>query len=146
CCHSEHKFFVKATFYNGAQPMKTLCFFLLATSPVFAQNLPASVELERALEPIRASSGVPALGAAIVREDGEVVVAVTGVRKYGADTRAAVSDEWHLGSDTKAMTATIIAHLVEHGRLRWETTIGEVFKREGQSFPTEFRNITLLQL
>jgi hypothetical protein len=31
----------------------------------------------------------------------------------------------HLGSDTKAMTATVIGLMVERGRLRWDTTIEE---------------------
>jgi CubicO group peptidase (beta-lactamase class C family) len=44
------------------------------------------------------------------------------------------------------MTATLIGVLVERGKLRWDSTIGEVFTDMAQNFPKDFGNITLLQL
>ena len=128
--------------------MRPLAFTLvLAAVTAVAQSAPPNAtDVQRALEPIREKYKLPALGGAIVLEDGQVTLAVTGVRKSGTEVKATGADEWHLGSDTKAMTATVIAHLVEHGKLHWESTVSEVFPQVSRTFPEEFRNITLLQL
>jgi D-alanyl-D-alanine carboxypeptidase len=55
------------------------------------------------------------MGGAIVDSTGLRAVAVVGVRKKGETTEATPEDLWHLGSDTKAMTATMIAALIEQG-------------------------------
>jgi CubicO group peptidase (beta-lactamase class C family) len=98
------------------------------------------------LEPIRVKHGFPALGGAIVTSDGLQQMAVTGVRKAGTTVDAAPGDLWHLGSDTKAMTAVVIAKLVEQHKLTWQTTIGEVLPKQVAAGSEAFRGITLLQL
>jgi CubicO group peptidase (beta-lactamase class C family) len=98
------------------------------------------------IEPIRQKHRVPALGAAIVTSRGVVVSAVTGTRKAGTDVAATIGDRWHLGSDTKAMTAVIVATFVERGKLTFDTTLGEVFSEFATGFPPEFRAITITQL
>lgn len=45
---------------------------------------------------------------------------------YGTNIRVTIDDRFHLGSDTKAMTATLAGILVDDGKLRWTSTIGEV--------------------
>jgi len=85
------------------------------------------------LEPIRQKHRLPALAGAIVTEKGAVAIGAVG-----ATTNAL----WHIGSDTKAMTATMIAVLVHQGRLKWETTVGEVFP----DAPEALRKVTLLHL
>lgn len=80
------------------------------------------------LEPLRAASKLPALGAVVV-EGGRIVAAgMTGVRKAGSDAPARLDDPFHLGSNTKAMTALLVARLAEQGTLSFETTLGEVFR------------------
>ena len=56
-----------------------------------------------------------ALAAALVNSKGLVAVGAVGVRKRGDTTAVTVDDQFHLGSDTKAMTATLIARMVEKG-------------------------------
>ncbi|MEX2219660.1 MAG: serine hydrolase domain-containing protein [Phycisphaerales bacterium] len=85
-------------------------------------------DLSGILEPIRAGAKVPAMAGALVSGGKVVAIGATGVRKEGEGARATTSDLWHLGSNTKAMTAAMIATLVEDGTLRWESTVGEVFK------------------
>jgi CubicO group peptidase (beta-lactamase class C family) len=41
-----------------------------------------------------------------------------------------VGDAWHLGSDTKAMTATLVGLYVDRGKLRFENTVGDLFRGE----------------
>jgi CubicO group peptidase (beta-lactamase class C family) len=98
------------------------------------------------LEPIRARHGFPALGGAIVTSRGLTAMAVTGVRKAGTEVAATPDDLWHLGSDTKAMTAVWIARVVGSGRLTWDSTIGGVLAKQTAGAPEAFRSITLLQL
>jgi CubicO group peptidase (beta-lactamase class C family) len=103
--------------------------------------------MSAALEAIRIRHRLPALGGAIVTSKGLTAMAVTGVRKYGTDALAMPDDRWHLGSDTKAMTAAWIELVIERTpKLRWESTIGAVLPDEVAGAPDAFRNITLLQL
>jgi CubicO group peptidase (beta-lactamase class C family) len=52
---------------------------------------------------------------------GRVCAGWEGRRDEAADDWGPVSP----GSDTKAMTATLMAVLVEEGKLKWTTTVGE---------------------
>jgi CubicO group peptidase (beta-lactamase class C family) len=36
------------------------------------------------------------------------------------------TDQWHLGSITKSMTASLVARLVDAGALQWDETVGDV--------------------
>jgi CubicO group peptidase (beta-lactamase class C family) len=69
-----------------------------------------------------------------------------GVRKYGADSPVTVDDQFHLGSDTKAMTATLLAMLVEAGKLSWNTTLEQVFPDLAGKVNPAYRKVTLEQL
>jgi CubicO group peptidase (beta-lactamase class C family) len=100
----------------------------------------------RLLKPIREKFHVPALAAAIVTSEGVQYVGAVGVRKRGTDVAVTLDDQWHLGSDGKAMTATLVARLVERGQLKWETTVGEVFTDFAAQMNPDFKNVTLLQL
>ncbi len=109
----------------------------------FDQN---DAEIVAMLEPIRVKHGLPALGGAIVSSQGLRSLGVTGVRKARTDVAATPDDLWHLGSDTKAMTAVVIAKLVEQGKLTWDTTIEAVLPKPVANARPEFSGITLLQL
>jgi CubicO group peptidase (beta-lactamase class C family) len=98
------------------------------------------------LKKVHTQFDVPAISGAIVTSQGLVAYGVTGVRKRGAKARATPNDLWHLGSDTKAMTATLVARLVEQKKVKWDTTLGEVFAGDGFNIQPDFRGVTLLQL
>jgi CubicO group peptidase (beta-lactamase class C family) len=68
-----------------------------------------------------------AMAGAIVGGEALEAVGVDGVRERGKPERATIDDQWHLGSCTKSMTATLIAGLVEEKKLSFDTTIGQVF-------------------
>jgi CubicO group peptidase (beta-lactamase class C family) len=114
-----------------------------AESVVLNQNDPAIAAL---LEPIRVKHQLPALGGAIVTSQGVRALGVTGVRKTGTDVAATADDLWHLGSDTKAMTAVVVAKLVEQRKLTWDTTIEAVLPKQAANARPAFGAITLLQL
>lgn len=93
----------------------------------------AHADVAEVLGPIREKHKLPALAGAIVTEQGMIAVGAVG-----ATTNAL----WHIGSNTKAMTATLIAMLVEQGKLKWETSVGEVFPEADEAL----RKVTLLHL
>ena len=98
------------------------------------------------LDSIRNARNVPALGAAFIRGDGSVTSAVAGVRKRGTDVRATTEDQWPLASNTKAMTATLLATFVEQGALTWEKTLAELFPELRAGFRGKFGAITVTHL
>jgi D-alanyl-D-alanine carboxypeptidase len=83
--------------------------------------------LKEQLETVRAQSGIPAIAALVGDSKRVRAFACVGVRRAGSHERIRPDDPFHIGSCTKAMTATVAARLVEQGKLRWETTLAEAF-------------------
>ena len=50
-----------------------------------------------------------------------VAAGAVGTRRVGTNIPVGIDDRFHIGSDTKAMTALLAAMLVEEGKLRWDT-------------------------
>jgi len=98
------------------------------------------------LEAIRARHDLPALGAAVVTSRGLKAVGVVGVRKRGSDVKATVNDRFHIGSDTKSLTAALAARLIERGKLDWDMTLDKAFPDLKGEVPDDFRAITLSHL
>jgi D-alanyl-D-alanine carboxypeptidase len=94
-----------------------------------AEPLPADVlRIDDRVEALRVEAGVPALGVAVVDASGLRAIGVSGRLHAGEDAAAVdVMAPWHVGSNGKAMTATVLARLVEQGHLRWDQTVGETF-------------------
>jgi CubicO group peptidase (beta-lactamase class C family) len=103
-------------------------------------------EVTRLLRPIREARGVPALAALVADSDGLLGEGVAGVRKWGDPTLATTTDKWHLGSDTKAMTATLVGLLVEDGLLTWEETLGQALPDLAEGMDPASAAVTLRQL
>jgi D-alanyl-D-alanine carboxypeptidase len=72
-------------------------------------------------------SGAPALGGLVVTADGTPFLEVAGLRRKDGADRVTAQDKWHLGSNTKAMTAALYGKLVEGGQAKWGATLGELF-------------------
>ncbi len=98
------------------------------------------------LGPIREKHELPALGAAIVTGDRLIGVGVVGVRRLGDPTRATHRDTFHIGSCTKAMTATLLALLVRDGKLTWETTLEDALPDLARTMDPAYRRVTIEQL
>jgi len=69
------------------------------------------------------AAGAP--GAAVLRlDDAGLHLGVAGERALGGEDPVTPGDRWHLGSNTKAMTAVLVARLVDAGILDWGDTVG----------------------
>jgi len=100
----------------------------------------------QALEAIRAANGVPAMAAFVLRGDSILERATVGTCTAKGRTPVGGDAQWHLGSNTKAMTATVAGMLVEEGLLSWDSTIGEILGEFAPNMDLEHRDTTLAML
>ena len=94
----------------------------------------------------RTQHGVPGMVGAIVHRGRVVATGANGVRNLGVTTPIQVTDRVHLGSCTKAMTATLAALMVEDGTVAWDTTVGDVFSDAIPNMEDGWRGVTLERL
>ena len=106
----------------------------------------AQTSLNAMLEPFLARYQLPALAAAVVKDGNVVAVGAVGTRKAGARIPVTLNDRFHLGSDTKVMTALLAAMFVEAGKLRWDSTVAEVFPELAETMDQGLRHVMLEQL
>jgi CubicO group peptidase (beta-lactamase class C family) len=98
------------------------------------------------IEEIRSSYDIPALGGFFIKNGLIIETGASGIRADGFDEKVTSSDKWHLGSITKAMTATMVARLVDKQELDWSVTIQEIFPDELQGIREEYHSIQLDEL
>ena len=100
---------------------------LLFNGSTEAQAHYQPADLAATLDLFRAQGKIPGMVALVLRGGSIVAPGAAGMRKRGAPERVTIHDRFHLGSCTKAMTATLTAMLIEEGKLNWTTTLGELF-------------------
>lgn len=88
---------------------------------------------------LQAQTGAPALAGAVVGVDGVQLIEFAGVRRLGEAPTIGPAEVWHLGSNSKAMTAALYGRLVDQGRARWGATLGQLF--EGLSLDPAFAKL-----
>jgi CubicO group peptidase (beta-lactamase class C family) len=81
----------------------------------------------RIVDSIRHEYQIPELAFAIVSSDSIIQSYVAGTPILGSGIIAKSSDCFHLGSNTKAVTAFIAADLVKQGKLKWDTRFFDLF-------------------
>lgn len=129
--------------------LASTCTAAQSPAPEPAEPAPsASVEqparVDELLAPLVAKFAVPALGGAIIDlERGLVAIGASGVRERGKDTPVTSDDLWHLGSCTKAMTATLAARLVVQGKITWDTSVEQAFPRLEKQLHANWRGAKL---
>ncbi len=88
---------------------------------------------------------LPALAAAVVKDGIIIASGAVGVRRAGFEIPVTLDDRFHLGSDTKAMTALLCAMLVEEGKLHWDSTLPDVFPELAADMDPGLKRVTLEQ-
>jgi len=84
--------------------------------------------------------------AAVLRGERIIAQGAAGVRRRGTAEHITLDNQFHLGSCTKAMTATLVAMLVEEGKLNWTTTLAEVFADTVKPMHPAWEKVTLRQV
>lgn len=122
--------------------ISTCIIFSCILSAVFAQEDP---KLALLVSKAMGSGKIPAL-AVLVLDSGAVAYRYEGgLVKTGSTEALAPGARFHIGSNTKAMTALIAGMLVDEGKLRWDSTIGEVLAGKAE-FKPEYAPVTLAML
>lgn len=121
----------------------TLASLLIAPAAA-AETLPT--DLASDLEPVRQKFGLPAFVAAVGKSGAIVAAGATGVRALGRSEKVTIDDRFHLGSDTKAFTATLAGMMVEAGKLDWTSTIGDMLGADTPGINPALAAVTLDQL
>ena len=114
------------TFTQGGQPMP----LEFQRGELFVSTAPSTAKIEpltpEVLKHAREEANIPGIGAAYARNGGAASILVDGLRSSDAAVVITPSDQWHWGSNTKSMTSTLVARLIEAGGITWDTTVGEV--------------------
>ena len=92
----------------------------------------------------------PGVCVGVLRSEGGVSIlriASAGERQAGSGNPCTTDDIWHMGSCTKAMTATLAAVLIESGAVAgYDVTVGQAKAQSGAGFDSSFDDVTLEQL
>lgn len=124
-----------------------LAFGSLIGCGLFGQDVKEPrIDLGSALEQIRSENQVQGMVALVLRGDRVVAQGAVGVRKQGSAEPITVQDQLHLGSCTKAMTATLVAMLVDEGTLSWSTTLEQLFADTVTAIHPAWKKVTLHQV
>src|SRR5665213_3350039 len=107
---------------------------------------PPTNDMALILEGIRKKHDLPALAVVVVKDGKICARAAVGVRKWRDPTPVTTNDVFHIGSCTKSMTATLTAILIEEGKLRWDTTIAEIFPELKGQMDKHYETVTVDQL
>ena len=116
----------------------------LALVAVVAAGAVRAGDLDAVLARTLEDRNIPAMAVLVIRDGRIAEQAVRGVRAADSPDPARPGDTWHIGSDAKAMTATMIARLVERGTLSWQTPLTALLP--GMPMRAEYRDITLVEL
>ncbi len=111
-----------------------------------AANVQADERVNRVLAPVRDAHHLPGLIGAILTGNRLAAIGAIGIRKIGSSEPIRATDKVHLGSNTKAMTATVIGMLVDAGKLTWASRIRDVFPDVAPELHPAFGAVTLSHL
>lgn len=89
---------------------------------------------------------IPEVSYAVVNSKEVLEIAALGKHSVNLPDTATLNDRFHIGSNTKAMTAFMIAKYVEKGELKWTTKFFDLFPDWKEKSKPEYANISLQDL
>jgi D-alanyl-D-alanine carboxypeptidase len=127
-------------------PIAAILFACRAVAALQPQDAEPSREMQGFVNEMRLTQRLPGLAVVVVRSDGPPRVYVSGERRIGKGDPITPADRMHLGSLTKAITATVIGALAEQHRMTLETTIGQAFPELSAKMQPAYRDVSVRQL
>ena len=109
-------------------------------------DMPATPAATSPLSEAMSGTAVPGMAAIVIRNFSVETEYFSGVRAVGSPAMVAPNDRWHLGSDGKAMTATLVAKLVDAGVLSWERPLSDMLPDLATRMQAAYRGVTLPDL
>ncbi|WP_165231500.1 serine hydrolase domain-containing protein [Aquisphaera insulae] len=119
------------------------------TTPVFplpSGPVRADERINAVMATVRDRHQVPGLIGAIIRGESLDAIGAAGLRKQGFPQAIQVTDAVHVGSCTKAMTATLLGLLVDEGLVTWDAPIRDLFPELAPTLNADFQGVTLNEL
>lgn len=98
------------------------------------------------LERLRVDLRAPAIAAIVTDPRSILAAGAVGVRQANRMEPVELTDLFQIGSNAKAMTATVCAMLVEQGILGWDLTPAAVFSELAKTMLPEYQIMTLEML
>lgn len=98
-----------------------IAFLLLHFPAVYGQRT------IRFADSIRKAYQIPEISYAVTDSRTTLEIAALGRHAVNLPDTATLNDRFHIGSNTKAMTAFLIARYVEQGKLKWTTRFFDLF-------------------
>ena len=127
--------------------MKTKLIFLALTL-LFVRNLSGQTtdeEINAIVDSFRVEYKVPAIAAAVLMPD-TIRYGLTGQKRIDQPDQISLPSRFHLASNTKAITATLAARLVEQGIIKWNEKLVDAIPELKTNVHAAYENITLEQL
>lgn len=124
--------------------MKKSAFLLIAL--ITSQTTLFAQRTRHFADSIRATHQIPELSYAVVTGDKIIEIQVLGKHSINLPDTATLSDRFHLGSNTKALTAFVAAKCVEQGKLQWSSRLFDFFPEWKKDSKSDYQNITLQEL
>jgi CubicO group peptidase (beta-lactamase class C family) len=128
---------------TGLRQCATLAALVLATLAALRAN---AADADKVLAAAMSGTKVPAVGMLVIQHGHVAQVDVRGVKRIRGHDAVQISDVWHIGSDAKPMTATLIARLVDRGTLSWNAPLEKMLPGLAAKMRPEYRKVTLVQL
>lgn len=115
--------------------------------PAPAASVAAPVDgLQAQVDQTLAEHDLIALGVVVASKDEIIDIAVSGKRARNGDAPVQINDHWHIGSNTKALTALLYAQLVEQDLTEWGATLPELFPGLAADMDPAWTDVTIEDL
>jgi D-alanyl-D-alanine carboxypeptidase len=108
-----------------------------------------SQSINNLCDSIQVKYNIPELAFAVLNTDTTFIKHVSGYHKVNSKDdadKANIDDYFHLGSNTKAVTGFIAAYLVEHGKIRWDSRLFDIFPGWKKTANPAYYDVTLQNL
>ncbi len=119
----------------------------IAAIPLSVQAQTSDLALQDRVDQARADYNLVGLGAAVITADMvEPLIAVTGERRRGSGDVIQIGDAWHIGSNTKMLTALTYATLVSRDDAEWAAKLPDLFPDIATDMQADWHDVTIEDL
>ena len=103
-------------------------------------------DIGKIADSIRIWRRIPAITYAVFSADSVYEIGAVGYKRLRTKDTVSLNNRYHLGTATASFTCYIAARLVDQGKLKWNTTLLQVFPELRKSANPAYHNITLADL
>lgn len=124
---------------------KALIFFIVLLTAFNAK----AQDIQKIADSLIRTNKIPELGFAVISVDSILELQTVGYHRVdlkSEQTKAKLTDYFHLGSNTKAVTGFVAAKLIEENKIKWTTKFFDLFPEWKKNSNPLYFKITLADL